>query len=217
MKIGNLYGSYKPAFVKRDGDWGAQDIKKGSLGGNSIFNTCNFGILSTHGCYGTQPEIDGVKYTYLLISDFHFGQAYVRLSDMDFGSPGNNGLKWMTILSCNTLFPANVTSMANNSKLPDNQYLHLLLGNTTVSYSAPDFGLLYASNLVFNTTIWTSYQNACRDAYSGAVSRGAKNLTNAASVRVMGFQSCINDTLFQYSDPDPNTPYQILTQNIFTP
>jgi len=60
-------GRYHQKFIKADEQWGPLDIMKPSLGGSSIFNTCNFGLLDTHGCYGTNPEIDGVKYTYLAL------------------------------------------------------------------------------------------------------------------------------------------------------
>ncbi len=219
MKIGGADGSYKPAFVKADEQWSPQDIKKSSLGGNSLFNTCNFGLLTTHGTAGTQPEIDGIKYTYLVLFDNKYHGSYLRLSDMDFGSDGANGLKWMTILSCNMLRPANVTSMINNSKMPDNDSLHLLLGATTVTYATWDLGLLYASNLVSNISIWNSLQNAGTAAYQEAYANPINKslMTNAVTFRVMGYQSCIGDTLFQYNDPDPNTSYQILNQTVFTP
>jgi hypothetical protein len=51
------------------------------------------------GCYGTYPEIDGIKYTYLALYDEKNDFSYLRLSDMAFGSPGVNGMKWMTLFS----------------------------------------------------------------------------------------------------------------------
>jgi hypothetical protein len=219
MKIGWTNGSYKPVFILKDDQWGPQDIQKSSLGGNSIFNTCNFGILETHGVYGSQPEIDGIKYTYLYLYDRTHGNSWVRLSDMDFGSTGKNGLRWMTILSCDMLNPGNVTSMANHGKLPDNEDLHLLLGATTPTYAVPLFGADYATNLLFNTTIWQSLQNAGRVAYADQDANPILHpqMTNKVTFRVMGYQSCINDSLFLYNDPDPNTAYQILNQTVFTP
>jgi hypothetical protein len=219
MKIGSTNGTYKPAFIKTDEQWGPQDIQKSSLGGSSIFNTCNFGLLLTHGSYGTQPEIDGIKYTYLALFDQKHGSSYVRLSDMDFGSSGTDGLRWMTILSCNMLFPANVTSMINHSKMPDNDNLHLLLGATTTTYAVNTFGAYYATNLLDNASIWNSFQNAGTVSFSEAYTfpQLRAGMTNTVTFRVMGYNSCIGDSLFLHNDPDQNTAYQILNQTVFTP
>jgi hypothetical protein len=210
-------GNYKAAFIKADEQWGPLDIEKPSLGGNSIFNTCNFGLLTTHGCYGTNPEIDGVKYTYLALFDQKNASSYVRLSDMDFGSSGTSGLKWMTILSCNMLYSNNVTSMINNTKMPDNGNLHLLLGFDSLSYSAPRLGLLYASNLVNSVSIPNSLIDASTKTYAAAYPKNRGSMTNTVIVRIMGYNSCIGDTLYQSSDPDPNTTYQIIDQPVFSP
>jgi len=204
-------GAYKQQFNLAEGQWSPNDIKSLSLGGNSIFRTCNFGILSTHGCYGTYPEIDGVYYTYLALFDQTYGGSYLRLSDMAFGSPGAAGAKWMTILSCNMLNGRAMTSMANNSKLPDNGNLHLLLGFNSISYADPWFGLRYGSNLVNRVTIHDSFINACTQAYRNAYqnANNAAKMTYPVTVRIMGYNSCFGDTLYQSNDPDPNTAYNI--------
>jgi hypothetical protein len=217
MKVGATNGVYKPAFIKGDEKWGPTDIKKVALGGGSIFNTCNFGLLMSHGCYGTQAEIDGTKYTYLALYDTKHGFSYLRLSDMDFGSTGANGLRWMTLLPCNALYPANVTSMINASKWAANDNLHLLLGATTITYASPLLTALYAKNLVENSTIANAFVNAGIDAYARLKGKGFTGMTEAITFRVMGFNSCIGDTLFSYSDPDVNTPYQIIDTTVFTP
>jgi hypothetical protein len=198
-------GSYKQKFNLSDSQWGPNDIKSLSLGGNSIFRTCNFGLLSTHGCYGTYPEIDGVYYTYLALGN---GGGYLRLSDMAFGSPGADGAKWMTILSCNMLNDRAITSMANHSKLPSNGNLHLLLGFNSYAYSEPWFGLLYASNMVAKSfSIHDSFINACTQAYKNAYqnTNNAPKMDKSVTVRIMGYNSCFGDTLYQSNDPDPNT------------
>jgi hypothetical protein len=204
-------GSYKQKFLLGDGQWGINDIRSLALGGNSIFRTCNFGILETHGCYGTYPEIDGIYYTYLALFDEVHGAAYLRLSDMAFGSPGAGGAKWMTILSCNMLNGNAITSMATHSKSPANGNLHLLLGFNSYAYSDPYLELHYASNLVFEVTIRQSLINACLNAYRNAYqnTNNAPKMTHPVTVRVMGFNSCFGDTLYQSSDPDQNTPYNV--------
>jgi len=216
MKIGYV-GSYKPAFIKADGQWGPQDIEKSSLGGSSIFNTCNFGLLCTHGVYATHAEDDNIKYTYFLLNNPNQASHYVRLSDLDLGSTGQDGLRWFTTLACSILNPSDVTSMANNGRLPDNANLHLLLGSTTENYQSPLLGAYYATNMVWGTSIWQSLQNAATTAYKEEHDRGMLGMTITVTFRVMGYQSCIGDTLFQYNDPDPNTPYEIIDQTVFTP
>jgi hypothetical protein len=183
MQIGGPMGSYKPVFVKGDNQWGQQDILEPSLGGNSIFNTCNFGMLFTHEIYGTKAEDDNVKYTYFLVPDG--SDNWVRLSDLDLGSSGQNGLRWFTTLACDVLNPGNVTSMANNDVLPNNDNLHLLLGSGTINYLAPFIGFDYATNLVAGTSIWPSFQNAAAASYKRAILEGADNMTNVVTFRVL--------------------------------
>jgi hypothetical protein len=209
MKI----GSFKPKFVLADDQWNGPDIKKESLGGRNIFNTCNFGMLLTHGCYGATPEKDNVKYTYLALYNNKFGlSSYVKLSDMDLGSLGANGLRWMTILSCDMFHPANITSMANNGLLPDNSNLHLFQGFSTITYANPYLGYLYASNLVTGISIPNSLVNAATQAFTVRTA----GMTNSVSVRVMGYNSCIGDTLYLWSDPDPNTAYRVIDTSVYT-
>jgi hypothetical protein len=216
---GMLIGGFKQKFLLADEKWSPTDVMKSSLSGNSIFNTCNLGLLLTHGCRATTTEVDGVKYTYLALYDQTNGSAYVRLSDMDFGSPGVDGLRWMTIVACDMLYPANITSMANNSKLPDNDDLHLLLGASTTEYPARMLGIYYASNLVSDVTVWGSFATAGQAALSEAYAKSGAStiMTNYVNFRVMGYDSCIGDTIHLYNDPDPNTAYDITDQRVFTP
>jgi hypothetical protein len=199
--------AWQPAFVKVDDQWSATDIKKSSLGGNSIFNTCNFGLLMTHGSYATTAEDDNVKYTYVWLG----ANNYVRLSDMDFGSDGTNGLRWMTILACNILRSANYNSMNNNFKIPVNDSLHLLLGPSTTSYACEQFGVQYGNNLTRNNeTIINSFNNA------GSYAHALDHAPTAVSYAVSGWSSCFGDTLTSYSDPDDET-LQYQQTPIYTP
>jgi hypothetical protein len=135
---------WKQQFLLRDDQWGSTDVKKATLGGNSLFNTCNFGLLLTHCSYATTAEADNVKYTYVwLLTLTNNATEYLRFSDFDFGSADGTGLKWMTIQACNILRPANITSMANAGRLPDNDNLHLLMGPSTTSYAVPTLGRYY--------------------------------------------------------------------------
>jgi Family of unknown function (DUF6345)/Bacterial Ig domain/FlgD Ig-like domain len=194
-------GGWKAQFVKADDQWSATDIKKTSLGGNSIFNTCNFGVLMTHGSYGndgsTGTEDDNVQYTYCWLG----GNNFVRLSDMDFGSAGTNGLRWMTIFACNILRSQNYSSMNNAGKIPVNDNLHLLLGFSSTGYAAYHLGKDYANYMVnSNYTIVNSLADACADSYT----ENSKGITNIVTIGISGWDSCMNDSLTLYNDPDLN-------------
>jgi len=214
MKI----GGYKPKFIKADEQWGPLDIQKAALGGSSVFNTCNFGLLMSHGAYATSSEVDGVKYTYFPLWDAKHGSSYVRLSDLDLGSTGVNGLRWMTFLTCNTFKAANVTSMANNSRLPDNDNLHLMLGANSYLYADNWLGFYYASNMVgAGKSIWQSFQDAGTAAYGEDYNQpqNKPSMTNSVVFRVIGVNACLPDTLYLYSDPEFFT--QIIDVTVFTP
>lgn len=204
---------WKSKFVKVDKQWGATDIKKASLGGNSIFNTCNFGILMTHGSFANNTtqgnSVGGIKYTYSWLG----GNDYVKLSDMDFGSAGTNGLRWMTIFACNILKPENYSSMDNQGLIPVNDNLHLLLGFSTTGYAAQHLGKYYANYLVnSNYTIVNSLADACADSYS----ENSTGITNIVRVRISGWSSCMDDALSLYSDPDLNG-LQFNDRTVFIP
>lgn len=209
-------GAYKQKFKLGNEQWSPNDIKSLTKGGNSIFKDVNFGILDTHGDYGTFPEINGIYYTYLALYDETNHGSYLKLSDMAFGSPT---AKWMTLLSCNMLNGNAVTSMANHSLLPNNGNLHLLMGFNSLEYTDPYVGLYYASNLVTKVTIHDSFINACRQAYASAYQNGINTniMTDSVVCRVMGYNSCFGDTLYQYNDPDPNTGMNFEDTTVYTP
>ena len=191
---------WKQSFCYGDGQWNAATVKKASAGGTNAFNTVNFGLLLTHGSYGndgtTGTEDDNVHYTYNWLG----ANNYVRLSDYDFGSPGTNGLRWMTIMACNILRPANYTSMNNAGKIPVNDNLHLLLGTSTDGWSNNRLGKYYASYLVYtNQTVVNSLANAIADSYT----ENSTGITNIVRIGISGTSSCYNDSLQQYNDPDP--------------
>jgi len=195
-------GAWKPAFVKADNQWGANDIKKTSLGGNSIFNTCNFGLLMTHGSYANNNtqgnSSDFIRHTYCWLG----GNDYVKLADMDFGSDGTNGLRWMTITACNILKTENYNNMNNHGVIPVNNSLHLLLGFSTVGYSNTRLGRYYAENLVDTNdiTVISSFENACSKSYD----ENPRGITNSVRIAISGWNSCWDDSLTTYNDPDLN-------------
>jgi hypothetical protein len=190
--------AWKPQFIKANDQWGATDLKKPSQGGNSIFNTCNFGLLMTHGSYNSgSAGADFIKHSYVWMGG---ANSYVSLSDMDFGSDSPGGLRWMTIFACETLQIDCVGSMIDNSAFPANANLHLLMGCATVAYASTLMGTLYASNLVANVDIPDAWYNCAHQAYH----LNHNGITNSVVFRVVGNGNCFHDTLATYNDPDPN-------------
>jgi hypothetical protein len=131
-------GAWQPAFTKRDGQLQASDLRKAALGGANVFSTngVSLGLLMLHGAYGTSSDYDqpsganGAEQIYFAIDGRpNGGPDWVRMSEMDFGGPGTNGLKWMAISACNSLRQANWFSMQYEGGWePFNGNLHLLLG-----------------------------------------------------------------------------------------
>jgi hypothetical protein len=127
-------GAWQPGFVKAHGQLKASDLRSASFGGANVFNNnVSFGLLSLHGAYGTsQDATTGANFAqqiYFPVDGRPNGAAsYVRMSEMDLGSPGTNGLKWMVLACCNSLRQQNWSSIRNAGWKPFNQNLHILLG-----------------------------------------------------------------------------------------
>jgi hypothetical protein len=200
---------YYSAFEYGDDQVKITDLEKTSLGGNSIFNNVNFGFLITHGSYATNAEDDGVKYTYIWIENLVATSChYLRLSDFDFGGAQPNGLRWMTILACDTLQQSDYNSMKSHSKIPANSNLHLLLSASSVIYFAPDIGNNYANNLTFGQQhIIDAWYNAGSQTYSYQ----NKSVTNNVSFAYTGDGNCLNDTLQSYQSPGAGLQYNQTT------
>lgn len=202
--------TWKRNFLFGDGQWTANDIEKTSLGGKSIFNNCNFGLLMTHGSFGNNnsqgTEDDNTKYTYLWLG----ANNYVRLSDMDFGSPGTNGLHWMTILACSILKSENYNSMNAAGKIPVNENLHLLLGPSTYARAWPEFGQTYAHTLnEGNNTIYQAFNIA------GSSLAHTYGDTNVVKFAISYWPNCFDDRFVNYHDPDPGDGLQYRETEIY--
>jgi Family of unknown function (DUF6345)/Bacterial Ig domain/FlgD Ig-like domain len=202
---------WKTVFDKGNDDVTYTDLKKTSLGGNSIFNNVNFGVLLGHGSYSTTAEDDNIKYSYFWLWNSHNDgipntAVPMRFSDFDFGgSDPTNGLRWMTVIACNLLNQSDFNSMKNNSKLPINGNLHLLNG---VAGAFPGFndaiGTYYATNLLGGATIRQAWVNAGITAYSKF------NLGNVGTITFVteGWPDCMDDQLLLYSSPDSGDTVQ---------
>ena len=93
------------AFNKSSVDFSVNDLRKGSLGGNDLFGGVNLGLFIDHGNYGTSIDwhnwASQSKQTYFPSANPADASApWIALSEFRFG--GGN-LKWMAVVSCNSL------------------------------------------------------------------------------------------------------------------
>jgi len=192
-------GAWQPGFTKTGGQLQPSDLKKASLGGANVFNTngVSLGLLMLHGAYGTSPDYDqasganGADQIYFPIDGRpNGGPSWVRMSEMDFGSPGTNGLKWMAILACNSLREYNWNSMQYAGGWePFNGNLHLLLG--TDSDIKPR---------LWETTMWAKYMlgldgNEKKSVMEAWFASGAQVVNTPAWYSVAGWNDCKTDML----------------------
>jgi len=187
-------GTWQSGFIKANGDLHASDLRKASFNGGNVFNTTNvsLGLLALHGAYGTSQDYttgaNGANQIYFPIDGRPTSNpSWVRMSEMDLGSAGTNGLKWMGLMACNSLRQQNWNSMQSAGWKPFNGNLHLLLGANSVV----DDG---------NLIIWAKYMlgldlnpketiyNAWRDSASFCVHRPVQ-------FAIAGFDDCKQDML----------------------
>jgi hypothetical protein len=131
-------GAWQPGFKKKDSQLLATDLRSSSAGGANVFNNgVSFGVLSLHAGYGTSqdatPPANFAQQIYFAVDGRpNNTTAWVRMSELNLGSPGTNGLKWMVLACCNSLRQQNWNSIRNAGWLPFNGNLHLLLGANSV-------------------------------------------------------------------------------------
>jgi hypothetical protein len=202
---------YRLKFMKSNFDLHASDLRKPSKGGSSVFNQANLGFLIGHGVYGTTPDYtiagSGPKQSYYPVYTGANGYDWVRLSEFDFGSPGTNGLRWMSILTCNNLVSSVYQDCYDKEVLPVNDSLHLLCGSKTAVYIVSNFGLKYSAALtggggVSRTTVKEAWF------YAGTQTQ-ARNPSVSVRFRVIGWPACFDDDLVNYQDPDSGNPADI--------
>jgi hypothetical protein len=70
---------------------------------------------------------------------------YLRMSEMSFGGDGTNGLKWMAIAACTSLYHVNWSSMKSQDIYPYTGGLHLLLGVDTDNFTDKYLGQSWAA------------------------------------------------------------------------
>ncbi len=156
-------GRYNATVVKVNDAFTSSDLKTGA------FNQVNVGLVALHGSYATTAELDGIRHVYLRFRNSGGSTDYAKLDECSFGGSGTNGLKWMALLICDVLHSGNYDDLYNNSLLPINNDLHLLLGTSTLATAAPDLGKFWAFDMLgaeaAALTVEQAWYQAGRDAY----------------------------------------------------
>jgi hypothetical protein len=196
---------WKNSFLKVDDQLNINDLR----GSGTPFNNVNIGVLFTHGVYGTSVDFaaNQCKQNYFPITSGGSAQ-YLRLSEMNLGGSGTNGLKWMALNSCRSLYQANWNSMKNAGIKPYNGNLHLLMGENTDGFTSSSFGWYWAKYINFGTgtnaasfsplTVRAAWYQAAKDAYHNVAFPAG---TPAISYAVAGDSACHDDTLQTNSTP----------------
>lgn len=190
----NHYG-LNTTLNKTDDQLNINDLR----GSGTPFNNVNLGVLMLHGTYGT-----GLDYTAGICYQMYFpiaagGSAtYLRMSEMNLGGAGTNGLKWMAIMACFSLYHTDWSSMQSRGTYPYNSNLHLLLGCDTTEYTNPNLMAYWAKYMAFGTstnynpmTIRAAWYQAAQDAYK----QSGINYGATMKFTVAGDTACSDDML----------------------
>jgi hypothetical protein len=184
---------YTNSWSKGSGKWTVNELK----GDGALINTVNLGLVIAHASYGETAEngADAIKHTYTWLTD----GSYVHLNDMRLGAGGT--LRWMTMLTCNTLRDQNIQSYSSAGGLGTiiNDNLHLLLSANTVMSGTENTTAFYAANLKKKMTFPTAWYKALRD----SIAKASTQPSGTRVAKVMGHQPCFNDQLMSWQDPDP--------------
>lgn len=198
-------------FGKFDDQLNINDLR----GSGTPFNSVNLGLLMLHGTYGSAADytVSGCKQMYFPIASGTSAQ-YLRMSEMNFGGASTNGLKWMAIMGCFSLYHVNWTSMQGQNIKPYNSNLHLLLGADTLIYTDNHIAELWAQYMAKGTngtpmTIRQAWYQAAKDAYH----QSSQNYGITVKFVVAGDTACSDDSVTSNSSPSGvwfyDTPVQV--------
>jgi hypothetical protein len=199
-------GAWNCSFVNVD-----NQVTISSLSGSGTpFNQVSLGVLLVHGTYGTSMDYtaNGCEQMYFPITSGTSGQ-YIRMSQMNFGGSGTNGLKWMLIGACFSLHHHNWQSMQSQQVYPYNSNLHFILGADTI---------MYADSVILQD--WANYMLGDPASYppetpqtiqeawysAGIEDYGGQNLPSPITLACAGDNACQNDTL-QTNTPPSGTQF----------
>jgi len=189
-----------------------------SSGSGNPFNNADIGLLAMHGVYGSKIDYtaNGCKQMYFPVTSGG-GATYVRMSEMNFGgsapsSGPTNGLKWMAILACHSLYQANWNSMKNAGIKPYNGNLHMLLGADTEFAGDPLIGQYWADLMMGDPNakpkvrdpmnIRDAWYQAARNVYAAGAARGDNSdYINPTRFATATDPNCFDDTLQTNSIP----------------
>jgi hypothetical protein len=184
---------------------GNDDLKISDLRGTgNPFNNVDIGFLVLHCVYGDKMDLTvgggGCKQMYFPIAS-GTGAQYLRMSEMKFGGADTNGLKWMALFGCHTLYHVNWSSMQNAGIKPYNSNLHLLLGTDTDVAIEPHVGELWAQYMFHGTNgngpmkIKDAWYAAGAKAYGDASGYTDYSGLNPMIFAVAGDSACTDDYL----------------------
>lgn len=190
-------GGWSPGLTKHDDTLTIGDLR----GSGTPFNQVNIGFLVIHGATGDTMDYtaSGCKQMYFPIAAGTSSQ-YLRMSEMNFGGAGTNGLKWMVLATCRSLQHDNWSSMQSQNIHPYNSNLHLLLGVDTDLTIEPRIGQKFAHYILVGKDsgpmkIRDAWYQAARDAYADALKFGFTPTVNPIKFIVAGDSNCFNDTV----------------------
>ncbi len=196
---------WQNSLVKVDKTLSINDL----IGIGTPLNNVNLGVFMAHGAYGTGGNgidyaANGCMQMYYPVTSGGSAQ-YLRLSQMNLGGSGTNGLKWMALLSCTSMQHDNFANMQSLGVYPYNSNLHLLLGVDTVNYTSSTLLWYWAKYMNYGTstnagaynpmTIRNAWYQAARTAYAGG------HYANTINFVVGGDTACSGDYVATNSAP----------------
>jgi hypothetical protein len=226
-----FYNHAAKNFISEMTHWGWQNtfnyadnqFNIGQLrGSGTIFNNVTVGLLLLHGAYGTGGN--GLDYAANQCRQMYFpitsgGSAqYLRFSEMNLGGSGTNGLKWMAIHACNSLYHVNWSDMQSKGVKPYNSNLHLLLGCDTISYASPTLPWYWSRYMNYGTS--TNAGNSdpltIREAWYQGAQTAFQNQHFPQNLifAVAGDSACMDDKLQTNNVPTGSWSYD--TRQIYT-
>lgn len=218
VKTMQFYGWSNP-LNKIDGQLNINDLR----GSGTPFNNVNMGVLMLHGTFGNgSSAIDyaanGCQQMYFTVTSGGSAQ-YLRFSEMNLGGSGTNGLKWMVIDACYSLYQANWQSMQDAGIYPYNSNLHLILGAQTETWTNPRKWQNFAHYMNYGTSILAGHYNplTIRNAYYQANQDAFHNVSlppgTTITLAVAGDSACLDDSL-QTNTP-PSGSWQWVSQPVY--
>ena len=194
-------GGWSPRLTKPEDKLQISDLRDSG----SPFNQVDIGYLGLHCAFGTTPDSTpghSVKQMYFPIAA-GAGSQYLRMSEMNFGGPTRtNGLKWMVLAACTSLYHVNWSSMQSQGVKPYNSNLHLLLGTETDDSVEPLIGQYFADYMLGDPsvprapmTIHDAWYAAARQAYADGSRNGTSYQVNPMIYAIAGDSACFSDYL----------------------